>query len=324
MDGRAPFVGCPAISIFSAEKIEVSRPSWKVPLIIHTLTKMPSNYKYLPETITIDFRVDGAPPERLLLHTKSSPYKAEVSDGHTYNLRHYFHKYRKMYALDTVCHSDTDLLQFCIVAVGERRNISLSKVLERYDSSQLEWVGRTDPSMQIMLETLQEVAEITDRDVRAKRIVELMEIVLQQGLPLANRYKIFHTAVIDKCKELRSKYGAEYPEIHRACTAVLKELGVVTEEDVALETWNSLPHKDLIVYIRLNGYPPLKNVLEETPNHRRIMMRYWTRYSISALMPYEFADVFRNYYLTPDGHCNLYDMLCNWTDRDRHLLLYEE
>jgi hypothetical protein len=273
--------------------------------------------------ITIDFRVDGAPPERLLLHTKSSPYKAEVSDGHTYNLRHYFHKYRKMYALDTVCHSDTDLLQFCIVAVGERSNISLSKVLERYNASQLEWVGRTDPAMQIMLEILQEVAEITDRDVRAKRIEELMEIVLQQGRPFMNRYETFRAALIDKCKELRSKYGDEYPGVYRACTAVLKELGALSEEEIALETWNTLPHKDLIVYIRLNGYPPLKNVLEETPNHRRIMTRYWTRYSIPTDMPYEFADVFRNYYLTPDGHCNLYDTLCNWTDRDRHLLGYE-
>jgi hypothetical protein len=284
---------------------------------------MPSNYKYLPATITIDFRMGGGLPERLLLHTKSSPYKAEVSDGHTYNLRHYFHKYRKMYALDTVCPDDTDLLQFCIVAAGERRNISVARVLEICTPSQLEWVGRIDPVIQHFQETFGELSTIADRDTRAARVEELMDSVLQQGLPLANRYKIFRDAVIDKCKELRL-HGLEYPGVHRSCTAVLKALGALSEEEIALETWNTLPHKDLIVYIRLNGYPPLKNVLEETPNHRRIMMRYWTRYSISADMPYEFADVFRNYYLTPDGHCNLYDVLCNWTDRDRHLLDYEE
>ena len=310
---------------FFLQKIEETiGPKKGGPDPIHTPTKMPSNYKYLPETITIDFRMGDAPSERLLLHTKSSPYKAEVSDGHTYNLRHYFHKYRKMYGLDTVCPNDTDLLQFCIVAVGERRNIRLSKILETCDPSQLEWVGRTDPTMQIMMETLQEVADLSDRDMRAKRIVELMDTVLQQGLPLANRYKIFCDAVVDKCKELRSKYIYEYPDVHQACTAVLKALGALSEEEIAIEIWNTLPHKDLVVYIRLDGYPPLKNILEETPNHRRIMMRYWTRYSISTDMPYEFADVFRNYYLTPDGHCNLYDVLCNWTERDRHLLNYEE
>lgn len=284
---------------------------------------MLSNYKYLPATITIDFRVDGAPTERLLLHTKTSPYKAEVSDGDTYNLRHYFHKYRKMYGLDTVCPNDTDLLQFCIVAVGERRNISVARVLESCTPSQLEWVGRTDPVIEHFQETFELLSTIMDRDTRAARVEEIMDSVLQQGLPLANRYEIFRTVLIDKCKELRL-HSPEYPGVHRACTAVLKALGVLTEEEIAIETWNTLPHKDLIVYIRLNGYPPLKNVLEETPNHHRIMTRYWACYSIPTDMPYEFAAVFRNYYLTPDGHCNLYDTLCNWTDRDRHLLSYEE
>lgn len=284
---------------------------------------MLSNYKYLPATITIDFRMGGALPERLLLHTKSSPYKAEVSDGDTYNLRHYFHKYRKMYGLTTMCPKDTDLLQFCIVAVGERRNISVARVLETCTPSQLEWVGRIDPMIKHFQETVGLLGTIADRDTRAARVEELMDSVLQQGLPLANRYKIFRDVLIDKCKELRL-HGLEYPGVHRACTAVLKALGVLTEEDVALELWNTLPHKDLILYIRLNGYPPLKNVLEETPNHYRIMRRYWAHYSIPTDMPYEFTDVFRNYYLTPDGHCNLYDVLCNWTDRDRHLLSYEE
>jgi len=288
---------------------------------------MPSNYKYLPATITVDFRMAGGFAERVLLHTKSSAYKAEVSDGHTYNLRHYFHKYRKMYDLDTVCPSDTDLLQFCIVAVGERRGLSLDRILEWCEPFQLEWVGRLDPVMPFVQQKLEEVRETSDRDLQAALIEELMDTVLQQGLSLASRYETFRQVLIAKCKELREAYGSEYAGIWRACTGVLKGLGVLSEEEIAIENWNSLSHKDLIVYIRMEGYPPLKNVLslDMTPSHHhRILVRYSTRYSIPMTypLPHAFADVFRNYYLSPEGHCNLYDMLCNWKAEDAYLLDY--
>jgi len=284
---------------------------------------------YLPETITIDFRIEGAPSERLLLHTKSSVYKAEVSNGHTYNLRHYFHKYQKAYCLDTVCSDDADLLQFCFVAVGERTNIPLQRVLKTCDESQLKWVGRVDPAMTFMIEKIKEVAGPFSSDQKAALIVELMEHVLRHGLPFMSRYTTFRTVVIDKCKELRETHGFEFGNVRRSCTAVLKALDVISDEEVAIENWNALPHKDLILYIRLNGYPPQKNVLflDMTPmHHRQILVRYLEHHSLPVPAPlsYDFAELFKNYYLTPDGHCNLYDMLCNWKVEDAFLLDYDK
>jgi hypothetical protein len=287
-------------------------------------------YSLLPATIPVNFRIGTAPADRLLLHTNGRQEKAtlETSTGR-YNLTHYFNKYRKRHQITVAPY---DILQYCSVAEGERENRTLSDILANFRSDQLPWIGRTDPALLAMSAILQAFNNSITREAQAEQIQNLMTYALNHGLPFCNRHEKLRSVIIERAKAL-STFHEEFPACAHACNAVLKALG--EDEHVVRENWKTLNCVGANIYLRIEGYPTWKGILEAngliwtasqdkeaTPTD--LLYRYIQHYSITVRCTWELSDVFKNYYLTVDGSTSLYEMLCDWNAENRYLLTYDD